>query len=190
MDAGAAYGRLVRYLPPRHFQVVSARSATAAISAGEPCGSRPWLRGWESSFVVQVVFDLVADAAELSLMEIQRGGAGIVSERQLSRIVAGVGVGVARFILNEWLEAARRTFTTQTLHSSQRVACGRSRIFLASALLPHLHGSLRDYSVAGSAALDRCTHPPRDVIWNTGTRPRTPLSWKQKAPSIGPSPQS
>lgn len=34
-----------------------------------------------------------------------------ISERQLSRIFAGEGVSVARFILNERLEAARRSFT-------------------------------------------------------------------------------
>jgi AraC-like DNA-binding protein len=56
------------------------------------------------AFIAQRFRDPQLSAAQISV-------AVGISERQLSRIFAGEGVSVARFILNERLEAARQTFT-------------------------------------------------------------------------------
>lgn len=87
------------------------------------------------AFIAQRFRDPQLSAAQIS-------AAIGISERQLSRIFAGEGVSVARFILNERLEAARRSFT---LPNTVRQPLGQLAASLGFSTQAHFSRAYKDH---------------------------------------------
>jgi len=87
------------------------------------------------AFIAQRFRDPRLSAAQIS-------AAVGISERQLSRIFAGEGVSVARFILNERLEAARRSFMAPT---AARQSLGQLAASLGFSTQAHFSRAYKDH---------------------------------------------